>query len=84
MKFWLLSQNENNGYDTFDSCVVAAPTKKEARMIHPYDTQFPGDNWGNTISQVWASSPDRVTVEFLGYAKSRTKRGVICASFNAG
>lgn len=35
MNIYLLSQTENNGYDTYDSCVVIAETEKEAKLIHP-------------------------------------------------
>lgn len=33
MKLYLISQNVNNGYDTYDSAVVCAETEEEARMI---------------------------------------------------
>ena len=35
MKLWLISQTENEGYDTYDSAVVAAETENAARLIHP-------------------------------------------------
>ena len=35
MNLYLISQNKNVNYDTFDSAIVAARTNKEARMIHP-------------------------------------------------
>ena len=95
MKLWLISQSENNGWDTFDSAVVAAETEEAAR--HTYPT---GD-WGNKIwngskwlwhledgrivdyySSDWVS-PDHVEVQFLadGYDGPA---GVILGSFNAG
>lgn len=96
MKLWLISQNVNNNYDTYDSAVVAAETEDEARNIYP-------DNWGHCHkrwngskwlrylddgrvldcnSGSW-TSPDNVSVQFLadGY---EGPAGTVLASFNAG
>ena len=35
MNLYLLTQRTNNGYDTYDSCVVAAESESDARTIHP-------------------------------------------------
>jgi len=35
MKLWLLSQDKNNDYDTYDSCVVVAENEEDAKSIHP-------------------------------------------------
>lgn len=35
MKIYLLTQNENSGYDTYDSCIVIAKNVYDARRIHP-------------------------------------------------
>lgn len=81
MKLWLISQNENNGWDTYDSAVVAAETEEDARKTHPSKSGWPtGDYHYGT----WVTSPDTVTAEYLGIAKEGTAAGVICASFNAG
>ena len=70
---YLISQEENNGWDTFDSAVVCAKSAAEAKQIVP---GYGFDSW---------ASPQFVTVEYLGKAKSKIKLGsVICASFNAG
>lgn len=65
------------GYDTYDSCIVAAETEQEARLILPGGYQF--DNRQRT----WCQSADEVTVEYLG-TTDRKISGVILASFNAG
>ncbi len=81
MKLYLLSQDENNGYDTYDSCVVAADSIKAARQI------YPSGNWparANKYGDIWATSPKNVKVERIGTAKPGTKAGVVLASFNAG
>jgi hypothetical protein len=82
MKLWLISQNINNGYDTFDSAVVAAETEEEARSIHPKD------DWGLKHSSIeWDTSiwapKDKVIVEYLG-TTDREISGIILSSFNAG
>jgi hypothetical protein len=94
MKLWLISQDENDDYDTYDSAVVAAETESEARSIHPGDNQLSLKNgkWVGTrpdgteyesYSGTW-SRTDAVKVEYIGEAKEGTEKGIICASFNAG
>jgi hypothetical protein len=79
MNIYLLQQKVNTGYDTYDSCVVAAESADDARTIQPRELHFEPDD---SFSE-WAS-PEHVTVTFLGRADWSLKRGVICASFNAG
>ncbi len=78
MKLYKLTQSVNNGYDTYDSVVVAARSAKAARMIHPAKENWDGtnDEWGD-----WCDVED-VVVEEIGTAKLKT--GVVLASFNAG
>ncbi|MDB4461341.1 hypothetical protein N9043_00160 [bacterium] len=35
MKLYLVSQEDNQGYDTFDSCLVYAKDETDAKTIHP-------------------------------------------------
>ena len=35
MNLYLLTQDTNNDYDTYDSCVVASETEEEAQLMHP-------------------------------------------------
>jgi hypothetical protein len=80
MNLYLLSQDDNNDYDTFDSCVVSAESEDAARLIKPGWSQ----EWGDAYS-TWCKSPDRVAVTLIGTAIEGTEAGqVICASFNAG
>jgi len=85
MNLYLISQDVNNGYDTYDSAVVAAKNEEMARNTKPdaaYDISV--YNFGFDCNGSWAYSPDQVKVELIGKAKAGTKPGVICASFNAG
>jgi len=71
VKLWLLTQEENEGYDTFDGCVVAAIDEKSAKEFHPdfYDS--------------WSSKPENVRAKLLWDAYDG-ESGIILASFNAG
>lgn len=71
MKLYLISQTVNNEYDTYDSAVVAAPSAQAAKKMEPGSLEC------------W-TTPNNVTVKYLGTAKPRTKAGVILGSFNAG
>lgn len=83
MKLWLISQEINNDYDTYDSAVVAALTEDDARHTHPSRGPWnrkPESNWD---IDTWAD-PEDVMVQEIGTARDGTEAGVICASFNAG
>lgn len=81
MKLYLIKQNVNDDYDTYDSAVVAAESKRAARFIHPCGN----DSWDgkNGAHGTWANA-NNVEVQYLGEASIEINRGVICASFNAG
>jgi len=79
-----ISQDVNNGYDTYDSAIVVAKSEEEARKIYPnigyisnkkYDFNYFGD---------WADTPSQVTVEKIGTATGLQDGEVVCSSFNAG
>jgi len=80
MNIYLITQDKNYDYDTYDSAVVAANSEEEARMIHPDGR----DEW-NGESETYSSWCDSmyVEVDFIGTTSVREK-GVICSSFNAG
>ena len=79
MNLYLISQDKNDGYDTYDSAVVVADNEEKARLTHP-------DSRGIKGVGLWITwtDPKNVAVELIGTAKPGTKAGVICASFNAG
>ena len=93
LNLYLLTQYENDNYDTYDSCVVAAYNKEEAVKIHPYKEYYENyiycpeldDEYELWNSRTWVSSPDKVTCELIGIAtKGIAPNSVICSSFNAG
>lgn len=82
MKLWLISQRQNNCYDTYDAAVVAAETEAEAKRMHP--AGYPLDHDGRWASGTWCESADDVTAECIGEADGAIERGVVLSSFNAG
>ena len=80
MNIYLIEQNTNNNYDTFDSAVVAASTEDEARLIHPSGIE----NWDGKSREhgEWVNT-EMVAVTLIGLAVNN-KKGVLLASFNAG
>ena len=87
MKLWLLEQFENDDYETYDSCVVAAETEDAARRIHPSAVIREG-NWWEAEAEYktysWATTLENVNVTLLGEAVDTIGAGVICSSYNAG
>lgn len=77
MYLYLLSQDENNGYDTYSSIVVCAENEEQARMITPCGAT-------DIYNSAWASSPENVSVSLLGVAAPGIEEGIVLASFHAG
>lgn len=80
MNLYLISQDQYDGYDTFDSVVVASESENDAKQIHPAGY----DDFAGHVSCLWCDNPNLVQVKLLGVAIPGTKRGIILASFNAG
>jgi hypothetical protein len=78
MNLYRISQPKPTGYDTYDSAVVCAESKTQARLIHPGKNAWDGVGW-----TTWCSAKD-VKVQLIGEAIPGSLHGVICASFNAG
>lgn len=84
MKLFKLSQEVNFGYDTYDSCVVCAKSKKDAVTIHPDGGEFNDEDLRFNKRGPWAHKIADIKCEEIGDAKANQTRGVIVASFNAG
>jgi len=82
MKLYLLTQDENQAEETFESCVVVADDEEGARNVHPF-----GD-WDRV--DAWCYEPESVTVTYLGDARKDLEKAgfslkvnnVICGSFS--
>ena len=82
MNLYLLTQEVNNGYDTYDSCVVAAESIEDAVKIPPGSSLYSTPE--EYVIECWAK-PEHVTVRLIGIAAEDVQAGdVICASFKAG
>ncbi len=81
LKLYLLSQSENNDYDTYDSCVVCSENEDDAKTIRPDGYVFLENDWRGGC---WANHLSAISCEEIGIAKKGLTRGVICASFNNG
>lgn len=69
LHLYFISQSYDNGYDTYDSAVVAAPDAVTAARMHP-QLNVPVEH---------------VTVRLIGESdQSITKYELICSSFNPG
>lgn len=75
MNLYLLTQDENDDDDTYDSCVVSAENEDCAKKIIPYGHGRRGLSW--------ASSPENVTCKLIGVSNSEVSK-LIISSFNAG
>lgn len=85
MKLWLISQDTNTGYDTYDSAVVAAEDEVAAKLTHPSKYQGGWKETGNKDRDYGAwTSKQNVKCKYIGEAAPDIEAGVICASFNAG
>lgn len=83
MKLYKIWQTVNSDYDTFDSAVVCAESKEEAKKINPDGSKDEITNDEENIEWDWCKL-DNVQVEYIGEARKGLKRGVIVASYNAG
>ena len=93
MNLYKISQDVNNGYDTYDAAIVAAESEDAARALHPdefrnslessYRADWPEDN---DYDGTWLSPTRRhlIRVELIGVASDHLKPGIVLASFNAG
>lgn len=80
MKLYLLTQSTNLGYDTYDSLIVCAENKEEAKKIRPDQRQ----RTDNLRYSWWAYSIEDVQCKKIWIASKWIEKWVILASFNAG
>lgn len=54
MKIYRISQDDNNGYDTYDSAIVIAKNEEEAKRIHPDDIWEKGGYYDEDKKEFWS------------------------------
>jgi hypothetical protein len=98
MKLFKVSQDINDNWDTYDSIIVCADNKQEARDMHPYYNHEGGyykdGRWDkktdpdclNLDNGVWVhwENRDKLVVEYIGESTPGIPKGVVLASYNAG
>lgn len=99
MKLYLISQEENNDYDTYSDAVVCADNEEEAKRICPssyyvWDEETESFIWcpidaphqRNPESKCsnWASHINQVKVKLIGESIEGLQKGVVLDSFHAG
>lgn len=78
MNLYLISQDANYNWNTYNSAVVAAESEQDAINIGPkegMDEAFKLECW---------VADKHVKVKLIGKADESIHRGVICAAFDAG
>jgi len=91
MYIYLIDQNVNSEWYSYDSAVVAAPDIETAKFTHPDNKSiWNGKTWVDKKTQEksfeyerWCS-PSYVDVRLIGMASRKTQPGVICTAFIAG
>ena len=81
MNIYLLTQDVNVDWDTYDSAIVCAESEAEAVKFHPDGTFF-DSMWLATCD--WTKTSSDVKCKKIGVADKSIEKGVILASFNAG
>ena len=77
MNLYLVSQDFNQDWDTFDAFVCVAESEEQARKIYPCYSE-------ESIQSTWASN-EHIKVKYIGMALSTMQTPeIILTSFNAG
>ena len=84
MKLYLISQSENDGYDTYSDAVVCAESEEDAKKIHPSDYRDDEEVTEKEEQYGTWTTLSNVDAKYIGEAKEGSERGVVCSSFHAG
>jgi len=74
MKLYLISQDVNGNFYSYNGFVVCANDEEDAKTIHALDKD--GRDW-----KLWVSKPEDIKVKYLGEADKGIDRGEILADF---
>lgn len=75
MLIYKLTQDEKTGFDTYDSCVVIAPTEYRAKEISI-------EKLCEFSDKRWCNDPNKIKAELIG--GSALPEQLVISSFNAG
>lgn len=75
MNIYLVTQNFNNTYDTFDSMIIIAKDDEKAKDISILDRKDDPDTW---------ATRNHLKADLLGKAVKGSEEKIVFQSFNAG
>lgn len=82
MNLYLLEQNVNDNWDTYDSMIICAADPDEAvELSYRGFVRHYIDGHGDWIRY---DCKDRIQVELIGAAVVNLEKGIVLSSFNAG
>ena len=85
MNIYLLRQDINRDWETYDSAIVSAENEDEARNIHPQliVDKFTKDVWENSEYYGWVRRDQIHLIKVKLIGKSFVEKGLVLASFRA-
>jgi len=84
MKLFLVTQDQNDDYDTYNGFVAAAPDIETARHMNPRTGKPMTQAEWDKIFSYWCSGPEYVTVMYIGEDTTDFGQRIILSSFRAG
>ena len=82
MRLWLITQEENTGYETYSQAVVSAHSRYKAARIHPNGITLIGTK-GCDEEAEWVEDPSKVIVIEIGEANDNViDEGVVVSQYN--
>lgn len=82
---WKLSQYSIRGFDTYDSCVVAACSEQEAKEVYPNRFYTMKEARRLQLNREWPTDTEEIYAEKIGRAEENVEPNtLIISSFNAG
>lgn len=86
MNIYLLTQDLNRGYDTYDSAIVSAESEDDARAIHPnwVVNDLGDEGWDKYSCCDWVELSQHHLIKVKLIGSSVVERGLILSSYSAG
>ena len=80
MNLYLISRNDNVGYDEYDSAVIAAPTEEAAKSFIVDGNEIRAWTRNNSVN----TKDINISIKLIGTASPDIESGIVIESFNAG
>lgn len=82
-KIYLVKQNVNDNYDTYDSFVIVCDNANQARNINPDGVLYHDSIEDWRFKSSWCM-PNEVKIQLIGVTDLYNENTIIIKSFNAG